>query len=258
MALYLDDLASALGLSDIMNDQLSIRIASASIIITIFFGFILLLSKIVSKQISKGDTVLILGGIGSGKTSLYYQLFTGKFRETHTSMKENIGTPKLNQTDGPKIPSYRYVDFPGHKSQRTRLSTYFSQTRAIVFLIDVGDNENYRSTGQYLFSLMTDAILYKKKVPLLIAFNKTDKETDPDNGDWLSCKKKLLEDLEKCRTGALGGISSLGDTDDLSSVELGIPGKKFQFAHSPLPIKFGSVATKISKISPILEFLAQS
>ena len=44
----------------------------------------------------RGDTFLLLGPMGSGKTSLYFQLKQGAFRQTVTSMKENdaIFTPK--------------------------------------------------------------------------------------------------------------------------------------------------------------------
>lgn len=261
METYLDSFAQTLGLFDVVASQSAVRIVSASIIVTILFGFVLLFYKMLSQTISKGDTILILGTVDAGKTVLYFQLFTGKFCVTHTSMKENIGNPKTHQTAGKKLPPYRYIDFPGHKTQRPRLSSYYSQTRAIIFLVDICDIKSYKSAGEYLFSLMTDPILLKKKIPLLIAFNKIDiqekdsQDTEDTNNEEV--KKKLLEHLEKCRAGALAGISTLGSSDHISSVELGIRGQKFQFAHSPLPIQFANIAANSSQITPVLTFISK-
>jgi hypothetical protein len=59
-----------------------------------------------TKSGARGDSVLIAGPVGGGKSVLFYQLLRGSFQETHTSMKENI------KQFAPRLGSSGDVDAP--------------------------------------------------------------------------------------------------------------------------------------------------
>ncbi len=59
-----------------------------------------------TKSTARGDSVLITGPVGGGKSVLFYQLMRGAFQETHTSMKENIKqfAPRLGSATDANAP----------------------------------------------------------------------------------------------------------------------------------------------------------
>lgn len=60
-------------------------------------GFVVVVAFLIYRRFfsatgQRGDTFLLLGEMGAGKTCLYYQLKQGIFRDTHTSIQENDAT----------------------------------------------------------------------------------------------------------------------------------------------------------------------
>jgi signal recognition particle receptor subunit beta len=140
---------------------------------------------------STKNTCLLLGIPNSGKTALFFRLKDDQVKSTHTSMKENEATFALNGKE------LNLVDVPGHPRVRVRYQHYIPVTGCIVFLVDTIDvSSNVNLIGEFLFDLLTNANIVKRRIPILIACNKTD--VSVHNKDYV--KKQLEVELNKIRS----------------------------------------------------------
>ncbi|KAI3952686.1 hypothetical protein MKX01_013648 [Papaver californicum] len=193
-----------------------IYVAVGVLVFTFVFFFLVGLFKR-----SKSDTIVLAGLSGSGKTVLFYQLQDGSPHQgTVTSMDPNEGNFALHSefSRKGKIKPVRVVDVPGHSRLRPKLDEYLPQAAGLIFLVDALD---------YLYEILTKAVVVKKKVPVLIMCNKTDKnahtkETAISAAD-MSTEYALVVACEtftfsQCRNKVSVGESS-GLTGDISQVE---------------------------------------
>jgi len=193
-----------------------------------------------------------LGPVGSGKTALWYQLKNEEFRDTHTSLTENIGTfiPKQLQDPKLKLSPLRYVDLPGHGSLRWKLQQYLDQTKGVVFVVDASSESSLATSSEQLFEILTSA---RAKTPILIACNKNDLDDGLSTDD---VKKRLEQALDKIRNSQ---TTTLGDLQDKShtkaGLKLGRDGLPFKFDHSACPVRFGTITVKLGSIRPVLDFI---
>nr|XP_025605458.1 signal recognition particle receptor subunit beta isoform X2 [Arachis hypogaea] len=151
--------------------------ATAAILV---FTTLLLLSLRLLKR-AKSNTIVLTGLSGAGKTVLFYQLRDGSIHGgTVTSMEPNEETFVLHSetTEKRKTKPVHVVDVPGHSRLRPKLDEYLPQAAGIVFVVDALDFlPNCRSASEYLYDILTKGSIVKKKIPLLILCNKTDKVT---------------------------------------------------------------------------------
>ncbi|KAF5202460.1 Signal recognition particle receptor subunit beta [Thalictrum thalictroides] len=77
-----------------------------------------------------------------------------------------------------KVNPVHVIDVPGHSRLRTKLDEYLPQAAGLVFVVDARDFlPNCRGAAEYLYYILTKASVVKKKIPMLILCNKTDKVT---------------------------------------------------------------------------------
>eukprot|EP00455_Lapot_gusevi_P031653 TRINITY_DN343_c0_g4_i1.p1 TRINITY_DN343_c0_g4~~TRINITY_DN343_c0_g4_i1.p1 ORF type:complete len:249 (-),score=66.22 TRINITY_DN343_c0_g4_i1:100-789(-) len=200
---------------------------------------------------NRGNTVLIFGPVDAGKTALFYQLKQGVFRETHTSMKENVDQfqPALLET---KKAELRFVDFPGHGSQFHRFGSYLADLRAAVLVVDSTELSKLADAARMLFSLLTNDKLIKRRCPVFVALNKSDLPS-AHASDVVS--KQLEKEIEKMRVSQ-SGLADISAKVDESGVR-SLPNEQFKLDASPLPIQFGSISLKKIQIQPLLQFLSK-
>ncbi|KAJ9708875.1 hypothetical protein PVL29_000731 [Vitis rotundifolia] len=182
--------------------------AIAVVFVTTFF----LLSIRLFKR-TKSNTIVLTGLSGSGKTTLFYQLQDGSSHlGTVTSMDPNEGTFVLHSEIAKKgkIKPVHVVDVPGHSRLRPKLDEFLPQAAGIVFVVDALEFlPNCRAASEYLlatvygfhtyihkyataimdsnlwcfickrylYDILTKSSVVKKKIPVLILCNKTDKVT---------------------------------------------------------------------------------
>ena len=71
----------------------------------------------------RGNSIVICGGMDSGKTVLFYYLKSGKFRDTLPSMKENVAEFTISHPDAnevlssPSICHRHYIYCPSYRLQ---------------------------------------------------------------------------------------------------------------------------------------------
>lgn len=67
------------------------------------------------------------------------------------------------------------IDLPGHEKQRFRFPEFATISAGIVFLVDSASvSQNSVPVAEYLYEILSNNLITKNKVPVLIACNKTD------------------------------------------------------------------------------------
>ncbi|CDY11331.1 BnaA03g01670D [Brassica napus] len=194
----------------------------------LLFTTVLLLLSIRLVRRTKSNTVLLSGLSGSGKTVLFYQLRDGSSHQgTVTSMEPNEGTFVLHSenTKKGKVKPVHLVDVPGHSRLRPKLEEFLPQAAAIVFVVDALEFlPNCRAASEYLYDILTNANVVKKKIPVLLCCNKTDKLT-AHTKEFI--RKQMEKEIEKLRASR----SAVSTADIANDYTIGIEGEVFSFSH---------------------------
>lgn len=151
----------------------------AAVAVLLFTTLLLLTIRLLKR--TKSNTIVLSGLSGSGKTVLFYQLRDGSSHQgTVTSMEPNEGTFLLHSESAKKgkIKPVHVVDVPGHSRLRPKLDEFLPQAAGIVFVVDALEFlPNLSAVTEYLYDILTKASVVKRKLPVLICCNKTDKVT---------------------------------------------------------------------------------
>ncbi|KAG0491692.1 hypothetical protein HPP92_004733 [Vanilla planifolia] len=201
-------------------EQIYISVAVV-VIASVFFVLLHRVSR------SKANTIVFAGLSGSGKTILFYQLRDGSPHQgTVTSMEPNDETFVLHselEKKG-KIKPVRVVDVPGHSRLRTKLDEFLPVAAGLIFVVDALDFlPNCRVVAEYLYDILTMASVVKKKIPVLILCNKTDKVT-AHSKEFV--RKQLEKEIDKLRTSR----TAISAADVTTEFALGVPGESFSFS----------------------------
>nr|QBH73249.1 putative ARL3 [Orthoderella ornata] len=220
---------------DLLEDRetLAIIISSLVVLITVVLYFILQRKKHARRSI------LITGLTDSGKTLLYARLLSGKFKLTHTSVKENAGDLHL------KKGTVKVVDIPGHERLRGKFFDNYKQTaRGIIYVIDsVTFQKDIRDVAEYLYIILSDDVINSNRPSVLILCNKQDETMAK------GCKviQAMLEkEITTLRVTKSSQLESTNETGKQISF-LGKEEKDFEFSQlSHLKITFAESSGRSS------------
>lgn len=137
--------------------------------------------------------LLIIGPCGGGKTVMFHQLVDGQAPPLGVvaSMQENEGT--CHQVKGLKI-----VDVPGHERLKNVREAQLKDCGAILFVVDSCVVEPQRTeAAEELFEVLTHPNVSRRRVPVLIACNKSDLENNSHSLDF--CRRTLDRQLDAMR-----------------------------------------------------------
>ena len=184
-------------------------------------------SKAVLSRKPVGEYVILYGPSSSGKTALFYQLKTGQFKETVSSLKQNKCVITLTRSDE-DVSSMEVVDYPGHEKLRQGLVKLLDRAKLIVFMIDPSDKAGLKDGAEKLFDLLSNE---KLSAPVLLVLSKSDKANQKSLKYLMTELEREIERMRKSKDGEDGRF-------------LGIDGKVFSFDQSPVPVKFTSCSAK--------------
>lgn len=178
----------------------------------------------------KGSTVVLVGLAESGKTCLWTKLVTGKYVQTLTSMTFNEGVVNTGKRVLP------IVDVPGHERLRARLWSHnVERARAIIFVVDsLLFLSNIRDVADFLYTVLSDPIVNKRKLPVLVACNKQD---EPKAKAAKVIANQLEKELNNIRATRSAALESTDGSDD-GSVVIGHPGRDFAYGDLKLLLEF--------------------
>ncbi|KAF3431237.1 hypothetical protein FNV43_RR25967 [Rhamnella rubrinervis] len=223
--------------------------ALAVLLFTILFVFFVRLFKR-----TKSNTIVLSGLSGSGKTVLFYQLRDGSSHQgTVTSMEPNEGTFVLHseQTKNGKKKPIHLVDVPGHSRLRPKLDEFLPQAAAIIFVVDALEFlPNCRTASEYLYDVLTKASVVKKKIPVLIVCNKTDKVT-AHTKEFI--RKQMEKEIDKLRASR----SAISAADVANDFTLGVAGEAFSFSQCQNKVTVGEASGLTGEISQVEQFIRE-
>lgn len=210
-----------------INDPQVIGILVGILVFLITTVFLLLWRR--KRQARRG--VLLTGLSDSGKTLIYSRLLHDKFVLTHTSVNENVGEYQNNGS------SLKIIDIPGHERLRGKyFDDYKTMARGIVYIIDsTSVQKEIRDVAEYLYTLLSDAVVAKNCPPFLILCNKQD-QTMAKGPNVI---RSLLEkEMNLVRTTKASQLESTNETAN-NNTFLGKQDKDFEFDHVyPIKVEF--------------------
>ena len=116
-----------------------------------------------------------MGASGSGKTALYYSLYTGEFRYTVSSIEENVSGRDENVKLGEEIERrVQTVDVPGHFNFRERIQELLESAAGVVLVVDSKDKSKLAEASEILYDIINNIGVLDAKTPILVACNKQD------------------------------------------------------------------------------------
>ncbi|XP_022756720.1 signal recognition particle receptor subunit beta-like isoform X2 [Durio zibethinus] len=222
-------------------------------IAVLLISTLLLLSFRLFKR-TKSNTILITGLSGSGKTVLFYQLRDGSSHQgTVTSMEPNEGTFMLNSESNKKgkIKLVHLVDVPGHSRLQPKLDEFLPQAAGIVFVVDSLEFlPNSRLVVEYLYDILTKASVVKKKIPLLICCNKSDKVT-AHTKEFI--RKQIEKEIDKLRASR----SAISAADISNDFTLGVPGEAFAFSQCRNKVTIAEASGLTGEVERVGQFIRE-
>ncbi|KAB1207883.1 Signal recognition particle receptor subunit beta [Morella rubra] len=224
----------------------------AAITILLFTTLLLLLIRVFKRV--KSSTIVLTGLSGSGKTVIFYQLRDGSSHEgTVTSMEPNEDTFVLHSETAKraKIKPVHLVDVPGHARLRPKLDEFLPQAAGIVFVVDAVEFLlNCRAASEYLYDILTKASVVKKKIPVLILCNKTDKVT-AHSKEFI--RKQMEKEIDKLRASR----SAISEADIANDFTLGVAGEAFSFSHCYNKVTVAEASGLTGEISQVEQFIRE-
>ncbi|KAL9275552.1 Signal recognition particle receptor subunit beta-like protein [Drosera capensis] len=219
------------------------------IVVTVILSLIFHLSKR-----KKSNSIVLAGLSGSGKTVLFYQLQDGSSHlGTVTSMEPNEGTFVLHTETSKKGKTnpVHIVDVPGHSRLRPKLDDYLPQSAGLVFVVDALEFlSTCRAAAEYLYDILTKATVVKKKVPVLLLCNKTEKVT-------AHSKEFIFKQLEKEIDKLRASRNAVSDADISSEYPLGVPGQPFAFSQCTNRVTVAEASGLTGEILQLEQFIRE-
>ncbi|KAF5200050.1 Signal recognition particle receptor subunit beta [Thalictrum thalictroides] len=203
---------------------------------------------------TKSNTIVLAGLSGSGKTVLFYQLRDGSSHQgTVTSMDPNEDSFVLHSESDKvgKVKPVHVIDVPGHSRLRTKLDDYLPRAAGLVFVVDALDFlPNCRGAAEYLYDILTKASVVKKKIPVLILCNKTDKVT-AHTKEFI--RKQLEKEIDKLRTSR----TAISEADIANEFTLGVSDVPFSFTQCHNKVNVAESSGLTGEISQLEQFIRE-
>ncbi|XP_064599164.1 signal recognition particle receptor subunit beta-like [Liolophura sinensis] len=198
------------------------------------------------------QAVLLLGTCDSGKTSLFCKLVHGEVKTTYTSIKENVGSYKVEN----KNKVLQILDLPGHERLRVQsLENHKRSARGIVFVIDgAAFQKEIKEVADYLYLILSDGVLSGNSPPILIACNKQDQTLCKGAKVIKSQLEKEINTQRVTRSAALQGTDNTANNNTF----LGMRNKDFEFSDlKPFKVEFAecSALGKGNGLSDVEEWI---
>lgn len=186
------------------STDLYLALAVAIIVIIITF----LLSRRSRRPV---NIVLLTGLSDSGKTTIFSKIIFNESKKTVTSLKENESTiEELN---------LKLIDLPGAERLRGRYwESHRSKARHVVYVVDSTTvDTKIRDLSEYLYTLLSDGVIYKNKIKFTIACNKQDLDDRKTKELIKPMLEKEMNAIRKTKKGQLGKTSNEEEEDYLAA-----------------------------------------
>jgi signal recognition particle receptor subunit beta len=194
----------------------------------------------------QGPLVVLAGPSNGGKTAIFLRLRDGAASASSTapppplpatvaSMAANSAPARVRAAPGRAAArTVTVLDVPGHASHRPRLEQALAEASGVVFVVDSADVSPHRTdAADCLYDVLAGAGFAKRRLPLLVACNKSDLELDAHSADFVrKTLERQLDAMRKTRTAGIGRTAAAAASDGGGGMLLlGVPADQpFSFA----------------------------
>ncbi|GLC43626.1 hypothetical protein PLESTB_000401800 [Pleodorina starrii] len=236
-------------MAELSLTQPEVQVALAVVAATILL--LVILKLLAGKK--RGSAVLLVGPCNGGKTTLFYQLKDGSTRlGTVASMQENEGLCQVRNEKDRVLGSVRVLDLPGHPRLRSKLEQYLKDASAVVLVIDSADiTPNKTEAAEDLFEVLTHPVVARRRLPVLLACNKADLETQAHSVDF--CRRTIEKQLDAMRKTRL----ALGGDAGRAIAALGKPDKPLSLGALRSPISAASISAEKGDVVEVMRFFSK-
>ena len=145
------------------------------------------------------------------------------------------------------------MDVPGHPRVRHKFEEYADRTRGIVFVVDSAEFLSQKTEiAEQLYEVLTNAVLQKQRVPLLLACNKSDLGAKAHTIEFI--RKRIEKEVEQLRTTrqTLSNSASSGDPFGLEKETFTMQGLA---KARGVRMSTASISASDGQISPVAVFI---
>jgi len=210
-----------------IDDVIEGNYLTLSVIVSVVVVFFTIIFFLVRGSAKRRSTVLLMGPCDAGKSLIFLRLVHKQLALTCTSVRDNKGHFIAKIKD--KI--LTMVDIPGHERLRTQyLDEHGPSALGVVFVVDSStiSRKTVADVAEFLYTVLTDPVVFKNKPRVLIACNKQDHDMAKRHTAVKSMLETEMNTLRKTRSGAL---ESTSDDSASDAVFLGREDRDFEFAH---------------------------
>lgn len=189
--------------------------------------------------------IYIVGCTGSGKTKLFYYLTTNHEFSTLTSQSRNTFHFDKNGKKGD------FIDLPGHPRIRTEVMSSIKNATAIIFTIDSETAlQKMSDIGNFLYDILIEEQIYKRKVPILITATKID---TPNSRPIDLIQSELERELEFIRKNRQQ--STYVEHNEASTLFIGNEDSEFTFSQLVNPVDFATCSITAENVKEVSDFI---
>ena len=105
---------------------------------------------------------------------------------------------------------------------------------------------------RFLHELLTRASIVSRRVPILVALNKTDLHAAVDSTALMAT---LEMEVEKRRRAAQSKLADMTRDGAAEAEKRSLPDTPFRWADAPVPVTHARIAAKHNQLAPVLEFI---
>lgn len=155
--------------------------------------------------------------------------------DTVTSMSSNEGHVKVGKR------FVHVIDCPGYDRLRMKqFDDNKSKCKGIIFLLDsLAFLSNNRDVADFLYTILSDPVVRKKRLPILIACNKQD---EPKSKSSKVIGKQLEREINVIRETRIAALDSIDSSND--RIILGNPSRDFTWTDLKNPLEFADCSAK--------------
>eukprot|EP00958_Prasinococcus_capsulatus_P023488 scaffold3505_cov385-Prasinococcus_capsulatus_cf.AAC.4 len=129
------------------------------------------------------------------------------------------------------------------------LNRYTASAKGIVVMVDAVDLlPNVNGTSELLLELFTDPVLMRKRVPVLVACNKTDRITAYSEAQVQKRLEREIQQLRSTREALTDTAEKGAKSDSLATKSKTKAGSTFKMDDAPLQVQFCEVSVLNDKV----------
>ena len=198
-----------------------------------------------SSSVPVGNSIVLTGLSGSGKTSLFYLLSKGDTPATVSStaiQRSTIETADIKK-------GITLVDIPGHENFKQDTIREIINSKGVIFLLDTKSRNNVYKSALYLYDIFINKQIQSKGIDMMIVYNNMDDRNSMNIGD---IRVEIEKEIDRIRLSRRAYDSN--DTSTVDYIKDGVESFSLDSVRG-IRISYSNVNIHTSSVEDIKTFI---